>query len=130
MSERSKDGMAQAQRDLKSTGAQLEDGFSEWTCFISQQAAEKAVKAIFQRLGVEVWEHSVTDLSKALQEKISIPEKLIDKAKNWTGSIPLPDTRMAGFEGIPSEYITREDAQDAISNSERIIQFCKNFLAE
>jgi len=53
--ERSGDWFKQAQRDLESAKAQMEDGFFEWTCFIAQQAAEKAVKAVYQKLRAEAW---------------------------------------------------------------------------
>ncbi|MFH1338472.1 MAG: HEPN domain-containing protein [Candidatus Omnitrophota bacterium] len=130
MPERSRDWIVQAQRDLESARAQLRDDFSEWACFISQQAAEKAVKAVFQKLGAEAWGHSVTDLLKGLQEKIAIPSELIDKAKKLD-RFYIPARYPNGWvSGTPAEYITKEDAQDAISNSEKIVQFCKSFLVK
>ena len=30
----------------------------EWACFAAQQAAEKVIKAVFQKLGGEAWGHS------------------------------------------------------------------------
>ena len=48
MVERSKDWLAQAERDIGQAKASLRDGFYEWACFASQQAAEKAVKALIQ----------------------------------------------------------------------------------
>lgn len=41
--ERSRDWIEQAKSDL-------EIGFYEWACFSSQQAAEKGVKAVFQKM--------------------------------------------------------------------------------
>lgn len=49
--ERSRDWMDQAQGDLEHAQHDLEHGFYEWACFSAQQAAEKAVRAIFQKLG-------------------------------------------------------------------------------
>jgi HEPN domain-containing protein len=48
MPERSGDWMAQAERDLEQAEWSLKGGFYEWVCFTCQQAAEKAVKAVFQ----------------------------------------------------------------------------------
>ncbi|MDQ7850022.1 MAG: HEPN domain-containing protein [Armatimonadota bacterium] len=45
MAERSRDWVEQARRDLESARLQAEGGFFEWACFVSQQAAEKAVRA-------------------------------------------------------------------------------------
>ncbi len=52
MPERSADGMRQARRDLAMAKQARESGFYEWSCFIAQQAAEKAVKAVYQSKGV------------------------------------------------------------------------------
>jgi len=49
--ERSRDWMDQAEGDLRHAQSDLERGFYEWSCFSSQQAAEKAAKAVFQKLG-------------------------------------------------------------------------------
>jgi HEPN domain-containing protein len=31
-------------------------------------------------------------------------------------------------KGFPAQYITRKDAEDAISGSEEILRFCEGFL--
>ncbi len=51
---RAKDWMRQAEKDLSHARRDLEDGDYEWACFSAQQAAEKAVKALYQSLRVEV----------------------------------------------------------------------------
>jgi hypothetical protein len=48
MPERGADPMDQARRDLAMAG---DTGFLEWGCFILEQAAEKAIVAVYQRLG-------------------------------------------------------------------------------
>lgn len=55
MPERSSDWLKQALRDLESAKVQKQNNFFEWACFISQQAAEKAIKAVYQKLGAESW---------------------------------------------------------------------------
>ena len=49
MSDRSRDWLAQARRDLEHARKDVADGYFEHACFESQQAAEKAVKAAYQR---------------------------------------------------------------------------------
>jgi len=51
--ERSADWLRQAKRDLENAEYELKGGFYEWACFLSQQAAEKAGKAVIQKLGAE-----------------------------------------------------------------------------
>ena len=51
MSERHADWLRQAKRDLFHARNAEKDGCYEWSCFAAQQGAEKAVKAVYQRLG-------------------------------------------------------------------------------
>jgi HEPN domain-containing protein len=53
MATREKDWLRQAKRDLEHAQHALEDEDYEWSCFAAQQAAEKAVKALYQKLGAE-----------------------------------------------------------------------------
>ncbi|RLA82579.1 MAG: DNA-binding protein, partial [Deltaproteobacteria bacterium] len=78
--ERSRDWMDQAEGDLEHAKSDLERGFFDWACFSSQQAAEKAVKAVFQKMGAEAWGHSVADLLQELSRRHPVPEELINGA--------------------------------------------------
>ena len=49
MPERSKDWINQAEKDSKVAEVLIKDESFEWSCFAAQQAAEKAVKAVFQK---------------------------------------------------------------------------------
>ncbi len=53
--ERAVDWMDQAQGDLAHAKSDVERGFYDWACFSAQQAAKKAVKAVFQKMGAEAW---------------------------------------------------------------------------
>lgn len=46
--------MDEAQGDLEHARSDLERGFYNWACFSSQQAAEKAVKAVSQKMGADI----------------------------------------------------------------------------
>ena len=48
--ERSADWMDQARGDLQHARSDVEGTFYDWACFSAQQAAEKAVKALFQKM--------------------------------------------------------------------------------
>ena len=108
---------------------QLEHNFLEWACFLSQQAAEKAIKAVYQKIGGEAWGHSIKELLKGIEEKIDIPQDLIEKAK-YLDRFYIPTRYPNGWpSGIPADYITKEETVNAISYSEKIVQFCKSFLS-
>jgi HEPN domain-containing protein len=78
--ERSEDWMREAECDLKHAKNDLDTGFYNWACFSAQQAAEKAVKAVFQKMHVDVWGHSVADLLIELSKTVKISKRLIDYA--------------------------------------------------
>ena len=60
MLDRSRDWLRQAERDLEAAKLSFNGGIYEWACFLSQQCAEKAVKALCERLRVKCWGHSVS----------------------------------------------------------------------
>ncbi|MCS6869301.1 HEPN domain-containing protein, partial [Thermus sp.] len=78
--ERSRDFFLQAGRDLEQARLSLREGFYEWAAFAAQQGAEKAVKAVFQRLGAVAWGHSVARLLEELAQTFPVPEALLDGA--------------------------------------------------
>jgi HEPN domain-containing protein len=129
MPERSEDWIKQAVRDLKTAEDLAKSGSFEWSCFVAQQAAEKAVKAVFQKLNAVAWGHSVLDLIKILSNKATVSEELVNCARTLDRYY-IPTRYPNSFEsGSPYEYFTRKDAEDALVCSKRIIEFCKGLLA-
>ncbi len=81
MASRYEDWLWQGKRDLAHARASIEDEFYEWACFAAQQAAEKGLKALFQRIGADAWGHLLTDLIDALPTEIEMSPELRDRAK-------------------------------------------------
>ncbi len=129
MPERSTDWMAQAERDIAMARKAAEAGFPEWACFISQQAAEKALKAVYQKKGKVAWGHAVTDLLSGISAEREVPLDLFRDARSldrWYIQARYPN----GFpKGMPGDYVEAEDADAAISGAGRIIRFCQGILA-
>jgi len=129
MPERSKDWLNQAVKDLKAADEMMKDEFFEWSCFIAQQAAEKAIKAVFQKLNAAAWGHSIFDLMRILSKKVDVNDELLNSARSLD-KYYVPTRYPNSFEsGSPYEYFTREDAENAIVCGRRIIEFCKDILA-
>jgi len=66
------------------------------------QSAEKALKAVFQKLGAESWGHSVGDLLGELEKKYEVTEELKDAALELDKAyIPTryPDAHPTGSPG-------------------------------
>lgn len=125
MPDRWKDWLAQAKRDVNHAVSACKDEHFEWSCFSAQQAAEKAVKAVFLYLHGEGWGHSVYGLLKALGGKVKVPRKLLETAKMLDKHY-IPTRYPNGFErGIPGDYYTKGEAQEAVKNAREIIKFCQ-----
>jgi HEPN domain-containing protein len=126
MPERSKDWMRQAEAELKHAINSRQVGDFEWSCFAAQQAAEKAVKALFQKHHLDAWGHTVSILLANLPAEIAVPVNLIDKAKVLDKHY-IPARYPNGFEsGAPADFYTAGEADTAIRMAGEIIEFCKN----
>ncbi len=127
--ERSADWMDQAQGDLEHAQSDVEREFYDWSCFSAQQAAEKAIKAVFQKLGAEAWGHSIADLLDELPPSSPVPEELreaalkLDKAYIPTRS---PDAHPSGS---PRRRYTRPEAERMVAHARQIVRFCEGLLS-
>jgi len=129
VADRSSDWIAQADRDLDAARAQMDAGFYEWACFISQQAAEKALKAVLQSWGAEAWGHSVRSLLEAVEERAGTDARRSEAARTLDRYY-IPARYPNGYaEGKPGDYITAKDAEDATGSAEEIIRFGHGLLA-
>jgi len=132
--------MAQARRDLENAKYEAKGRFFEWACFLCQQSAEKAVKAVYQRTGAEAYGHSVSGLLSRLSliDSTNDSEKPIDLQKkselvalakeldkNYIAA-RYPNTHP---EGAPFAMYTEPEADRSIEYAERIIRFCEDLLS-
>ena len=128
MAERSADWLSQAKRDLESAKSQREEQFYEWATFIAQQSAEKACKAVLQKLGAESWGHATYKLLLAIEEETGNNSGLEEGAL-FLDKFYIPARYPNGWgEGIPADFITKEDADSAIDNTEKILRYCEGFF--
>ncbi len=125
MAERSRDWFRQAESDLRHARHALEDGDYDWAAFASHQAAEKAIKALFQKLHAEAWGHTLSALLGRLPETARAEEPLVERAKELDKHY-IPTRYPNGFErGAPVDFYTSGEAQRAIAHAEAIIDFCR-----
>ena len=126
MVSRASDWFRQALRDLEHAIRSLEQGDYEWTCFAAHQASDKSVKALYQKLGLEVWGYSVSKLLESLPNEYKPPPELIEMAKELDKH--YISSRYPNFypEGAPMDYYTVSEAKRAIEYARKIIEFCRS----
>ena len=129
MVERSADWIRQARRDLENAEYELKGGFYEWSCFLSQQASEKAVKAVYQKLKAEAFGHSVAGLLQKLPEEFRPDKAVIDMAKELDRAYIPTRYPTVHPEGAPYEAYTEADARRLIGYARRIVGYCEGLLS-
>jgi HEPN domain-containing protein len=127
--ERSADWMDQARGDLEHARSDLERAFYDWACFSAQQAAEKAVKAAFQKVGAEAWGHSVADLLEELSSSYSVSEELMEGALELDKAYIPARYPNAHPSGAPRRRYTRTEAERLVTYAGQIVQFCEGLLS-
>jgi len=113
-----------AWEDLEDAELMLEEGRWFRAAFFAQQAAEKALKALYPLVaGTEPPRmHSVTELYRGLREHgFRLPEELAEKlpALNKYYTVTrYPDAA----NGLPSESVDREEAERAVGVARRLLR--------
>ena len=124
-----KDWWDQADRDVRHARHAVEDGDHEWSAFAAQQAAEKALKALIMTRGGEPWGHSITELVEALPADVAAPSELIEAASRLDKHY-IPARYPNGFaSGYQGKLYTRGEAEGAIADAEKILEFCRRRLS-
>ncbi len=130
MAERSGYWMSQARHDLAHAASSLETEFYDWSCFASQQAAEKAVKAVFQRMGALAWGNSIHDLLSELATHHPVPSANLQAAKELDKAYIPTRYPNADASGTPARMYTRPEAQHCLEQATAIVSYCEGVLSD
>ena len=111
MTNRAKDWLSQAKEDLKWANDTLTSEHYGQACFVCQQAAEKAVKALaLHRDYDQVKSHSIYEIIKALEINGEL-EDIAKRLDQYYISTRYPD---AFPSGAPYEFFTEQQAKEAL----------------
>jgi HEPN domain-containing protein len=123
-----RDWWEQGRRDLGHAKHAVEDADHEWAAFAAQQAAEKALKALIVSRAGEPWGHSITILVESLPREVIAGHEILEAA-NRLDKHYIPSRYPNGFDaGYPGKLYTRGEAEGAIADAERIVEFCRSHL--
>jgi HEPN domain-containing protein len=127
MSNRYADWFRQAEADLRHARNSLEKGDFEWSCFAAHQAAEKALKAVFLKIGMDAWGHTITVLIGNIPKSAGVPSETLVNYARMLDKYYIPTRYPNGFEsGAPTDFYTSEEARNAIQQAEEILEFCRH----
>jgi len=123
--------MADADEDLRVAEDLISSKHYAASCFHSQQAAEKAVKACLYALSVEARGHSITGLLRVLREVSDRDfEELVEDAKllDKHYSPPRCPNLHPGVESPAYELYTRRDAESCLTSARKILNCMRELL--
>jgi|YNPNPStandDraft_1061719.scaffolds.fasta_scaffold00739_5 HEPN domain-containing protein len=126
--------LEEAEEDLRAAAGVMEAGFYNWTCFIAQQAAEKAVKSLYVNRGEDVMRvHSVTALIRGdpRRELAGWPalSGYIEEAQELDQHyIPARYPNSVPF-GRPHEFYNRRKAERCLACAQAIVSACRTILS-
>lgn len=129
---RSADWLKQAEADLRAARDSATAGHHEWAAFQAQQSANKAVKAWAQALHELSHGHAILDLKLAtdvlngLTATASVPEALLDAARELDKVYMTARYPSAFASGSPSDYFTAASSRSLVQHAEDIVNFCRS----
>jgi HEPN domain-containing protein len=121
----------QAVYDLEAAKWNREGGYHENACFLAQQAVEKALKSVLYSTGKrKILTHSTFSLAKECAEHFNefkgVSDSCADLDKHY-----IPARYPNGLpDNIPHDIYTVKDADESISQADKIITLIKNTLSD
>ena len=123
--------MSQASYDLESARLMMREGFYSHVCFMSQQVAEKTLKALaYYRGDTDARGHTIKALLISLE--MSYPDlsrfyEIVDTLEAYYIPTRYPDALPSG---APYEIYQYEDAEDALYSAEQIFDFARTIIPQ
>ena len=123
--------MRQAAHDLESARFMMREGFYSQVCFMSQQVAEKTLKALaYYRGDTDARGHTIKALLSSLE--VSYPDlskfyELVETLEEYYIPTRYPDALPSG---APFEVYEYEDAEDALQNADLVFNYGRSIIPQ
>ncbi|MFX0033989.1 MAG: HEPN domain-containing protein [Candidatus Hodarchaeota archaeon] len=120
----------QAEADLNAAKNSMKSKNYDWSCFQSQQAAEKAIKAFLYKRGyTSIITHSLRELIIEAEKKEKIFSDVKEAAK-FLDMYYIPTRYPNGLAGnlAPFEFYEEEDANKCINYAESILILVRKLI--
>ncbi|MCZ6775628.1 MAG: HEPN domain-containing protein [Ignavibacteria bacterium] len=121
--------LRQSEADLDAAKYNFEGNIYYLVCFLAQQIAEKALKALIYSQGEEiVIGHSVAMLAERVRNYGIAIDNLADEISVLDGYY-IPTRYPNGLpDGIPAQVYNKKSAEDALQLAEKTVGFAKKLL--
>jgi len=123
--------LRQAENDLAFGRLAVREGFHAQACFVAQQTAEKALKAVAYALGDRVvLGHSLVELVERLQERVPALTPLREMA-GLLDQFYVATRYPNGLPGgVPFEAFGRPQAEHALEGAARFVSMARASVGE
>lgn len=94
-----------------------------WRCFLAEQAAQMAMKALLHGLGRGPWGHDLVELGKGLAEGLGSPlDRGLADALRRLSKLYIPTRYVDALPpGDPADKFTGDDADEAIADATLVL---------
>ena len=124
MPNRAADWLRQAERDLEVAHTTSAAGQYDWSCFAAQQAAEKALKGLYQVHHSEGWGYVLADLIRTIADQEPGIAAFLDAGKILDKYCIVTRYPNGLAKGASADAYTKTEAEQAIRYAENIVGFC------
>ena len=123
----------QATYDLKASAWNMEGEYYDTSCFLAQQASEKAAKSLLYYQGSRkqaLFTHSVVDLIESLSSKNLAFLELQESARELDLHY-IPSRYPNGLpSGFPHRFYSHHAAENALAAAKKIFSVIRGYYAE
>jgi HEPN domain-containing protein len=128
MMQRDQDWLGEAEAELRVARDLLRGKHWSWCCFTSQQAAEKALKALCEHFRNPQFGHNLNLLRQAVEVHMAVSGS-VQMACARLNRYYIPTRYPNAFDqGVPAEQFFEADARQALEDAEEVVRLAESII--